>query len=137
MRISPIVGLRSLSLLAGLMLGTLVAPASASAPELAMLDGLQKGAWELRIWGEDTRERVCLRTGRELIQLRHKQAGCSQFVVRDGASEVTVQYTCPGNGYGNTTIRRESVQLVQINSQGIEGGLPFNFKAEARRVGSC
>ena len=137
MPMKPFAGLRSLALLAGIMFGSLVVPAAAQAPELAMLDGLSKGAWELRFWGEDRRERICLRTGRELIQLRHKGAQCSQFVVEDGAGEVTVQYTCPGNGYGNTSIRRESAQLVQISSQGIEGGRPFNFRAEARRVGSC
>lgn len=102
-----------------------------------MLDGLSAGLWQINIRGEDTSKRVCLRTGRELIQLRHERANCSQFVVQDEASQVTVQYSCPGNGYGRTTIKRETSQLAQINSQGIEGGLPFHFNAEARRIGSC
>ena len=78
-----------------------------------------------------------MRDGREFIQLRHRQAGCSRFVVQDGASEVVVQYTCRGNGYGRTSIRRESATLVQIRSQGIEGGTPFSLSAEARHSGSC
>lgn len=124
-------------LAAGLVLGLLVAPAVAQAPELAMLDGLQDGSWEIRIRGEEGSRRLCLRTGRELIQIRHRQNRCSRFVVNDQAAEVTVQYSCPGNGYGRTTIRRETSQLVQINSQGIEDELPFQFNAEARRTGAC
>jgi hypothetical protein len=112
------------------------APLEAQAPELAMLDALAKGAWNLRIRDDGT-QRICVRDGREFIQLRHRQPGCSRFVVQDGADEVIVQYTCRGNGYGRTSIRREGNALVQIQSQGIEGGTPFSFSAEARHSGSC
>ena len=115
----------------------LAAPGAAQAPELAMLGQLEKGAWELRLRSDGSRERVCLRSGRELIQLRHRQPGCSQFVVEDGANAVTVQYTCPGNGYGRTTIRRESNSLVQVRSQGVLNGSPFSLDGEARRSGRC
>jgi hypothetical protein len=128
----------ALRLLGGLaVLFGAVLPVVAQAPELAMLDGLQDGSWEIRIRGEEASRNICLRTGRELIQIRHQSERCSRFVVDDGATEVTVQYSCPGNGYGRTTIRRETPQLVQINSQGIEKNLPFHFNAEARRAGAC
>ena len=113
------------------------APLEAQAPELAMLDTLNKGAWSLRIRDDGSEQRLCVRDGREFIQLRHRQPGCSRFVVQDGADEVVVQYTCRGNGYGRTSIRREGNSLVQIRSQGIEGGTPFAFNAEARHGGSC
>ena len=58
-------------------------------------------------------------------------------MIEDGANAVTVQYTCQGSGYGRTQIKRETSRLVQIESQGIAGGLPFEFTAEARRVGDC
>jgi len=112
-------------------------PLGAQAPELAMLDTLAKGAWDLRIRDDGTQRRICVRDGREFIQLRHRQPGCSRIVVEDGADEVVVQYTCRGNGYGRTSIRREGNSLVQIRSQGIEGGTPFSFNAEARHSGSC
>jgi hypothetical protein len=57
--------------------------------------------------------------------------------VNDENRFVTVHYTCPGAGYGRTQIRLESAQLVQVDSQGIAQGFPFDFTAEARRVGSC
>jgi len=112
-------------------------PAIAQAPELAMLDGLERGAWELRVRATGETSQICLRTGREFIQLRHHQAGCSRFVVEDAPGQVVVQYTCRGDGYGRTTIRRESGSLVQIRSQGIQGGTPFTIDAEARRKGAC
>ena len=129
--------LRPFAVLAGLLLGMLIAPVSARAPELAMLDGLDPGLWDLRVRGENTRTSICVRTGRELIQIRHKQSGCSRTAVEDMPNLVTVEYSCPGAGYGRTTIRRENAQLVQINSQGIQSGLPFHFNAEARRIGGC
>ena len=112
-------------------------PAAAQAPDLGMLDGLAKGGWELRLRSDDSARRICLRSGRELIQLRHRQSGCKRFVVSDSASEVTVQYTCQGDGYGRTTIRKEGDGLVQIRSQGIQSGTPFSISGEARHVGSC
>lgn len=114
-----------------------VAPVAARAPELAMLDGLTSGAWDVHIRSDNTHSNICVRTGRELIQIRHRQLSCSRAVVEDQPGRVTVEYNCAGAGYGRTTIRRESAQLVQIETQGIQGGLPFHFDAEARRVGSC
>ena len=102
-----------------------------------MLDGLTAGKWEVWIRDDDSHSNVCLRTGRELIQLRYPQAGCARTVLEDRPGSVTVEYSCNGSGYGRTSIRRENSQLVQINSQGFHAGLPFHFDAEARRIGGC
>ncbi|HNJ48327.1 MAG TPA: hypothetical protein PK479_07845 [Novosphingobium sp.] len=116
----------------------LVVPASAQGPSLTMLSSLAPGRWELRIREAGAvPERICLPDSRRLIQLRHPQGACEQFVVQNSASEITVQYTCRGRGYGRTHIRRETDRLVQIDSQGIADGLPFEFSAEGRRVGDC
>ena len=137
MRIRTLAGLRSAAIATGILASFYLAPASAQAPGLAMLDKLDHGEWEVRFRdGSDTR-RLCLHTGRELIQLKHNTPGCSRYVVEDGANQVTVQYTCKGNGYGRTSIRRETGTLAQVDSQGIADGLPFQFTAEARRVGTC
>lgn len=114
-----------------------VAASAANAPELAMLDSLTKGSWSLRIRDDGSQQRVCVRSGQEFIQLRHTQPGCSRFVVKDTPEEVVVQYTCRGNGYGRTSIRREGNALVQIQSQGIIDGAPFAISGEARHAGSC
>jgi hypothetical protein len=128
----------SLKMLAVCLVGTLaVLPAAAQAPELGMLAGLQKGTWAVRDRSGGNTMQVCVRTGQELIQLRHRQASCERFVVQDDANEVTVQYTCRGNGYGRTSIRKESATLVQVRSQGIQGSTPFSIEGEARRTGGC
>ncbi len=113
-------------------------PQAAAQPQgLAMLGGLAKGEWTVKHRDGSPDRKVCVRSGQELIQLRHPEGGCSQFVIEDAAAKVTVQYTCPNNGFGRTNIRRETNSLVQIESQGIADGLPFQFTAEARRTGRC
>lgn len=131
--ISPIGVLAALAMVA---LGVAL-PAAAQSGGLSMLEGLTKGEWTIKHRDGSPDRKICLRTGEELIQLRHVENDCSRFVVEDDANRVTVQYTCPGNGYGRTDVRRETAALVQIEGQGISEGLPFQFAAEARRTGSC
>ncbi|WP_066531759.1 hypothetical protein [Erythrobacter sp. CCH5-A1] len=121
---------------AGALIGMAV-PVLAQGNGLAMLGTLARGEWTIRQRGGAPDRKICLKSGTELIQLMHRESGCSQFVVEDGAARVTVQYTCPGNGYGRTSIRRETPALVQLESQGIQGGMPFELTGEARRTGSC
>jgi hypothetical protein len=121
---------------AGAVLG-LAVPVLAQGNGLAMLGTLSKGEWTIRQRGGAPDRKICVKSGAELIQLMHRESGCSQFVVEDGAARVTVQYTCPGNGYGRTSIRRETPALVQLESQGIEGRMPFQMTAEGRRTGPC
>jgi len=113
-------------------------PLLAQRPPLGMLDGLDRGRWELRARepGGDI-QHVCVGDVRGLIQLRHPGNACQRLVVDDSDSEVTVQYTCPGRGFGRTHIRRETGRLVQIDTQGVAGGLPFSSSLEGRRVGEC
>jgi hypothetical protein len=118
-------------------LAGLAAPGFAQGNGLAMLSSLAKGEWTIKHRDGSADRKVCVRNGQELIRLMHRESGCSQFVVEDGAAKVTVQYTCPANGYGRTSIRRETASLVQLESQGIHSGLPFQFAAEARRTGRC
>jgi hypothetical protein len=130
-------GLR-LALLAIATLAAGAAPVVAQRPALAMLNQLEAGSWELRLRdGDGSVQRICLPDAQRLIQLRHPGISCERLIVEDGASSVTVQYTCRGHGYGRTEVRRETNRLVQIQTQGIVDGLPFSFAAEARKVGKC
>ncbi len=120
------------------LLAAFAVPAFGQRPTLAMLGQLEPGRWELRMRDAGgTVERLCLPNTRRLIQLRHPDAACDRVIINDAESEVTVQYTCHGRGYGRTHIRRETNRLVQIDTQGIADGLPFAFMAEARRIGDC
>ena len=112
-------------------------PAAAQSDSLAMLRNLAKGEWTVKYRDGSPDRKVCIRSGMELIQLQHTDSGCNRFVVEDSPARVTIQYTCQGNGYGRTDIRRETGSLVQLQSQGIADGLPFQVAAEARRTGPC
>lgn len=122
--------------IAGVGLSLIALPLAAAPPELGMLGSLAKGKWELRVRGEGNRS-LCVRNGPEFIQIKHTDSGCSRFIVTDTPTDVTVQYTCRGNGYGRTHIRKESAKLVQIDSTGIHNGSPFDISVEARHVGAC
>jgi hypothetical protein len=127
---------RLLVLIPAVWLGGSVSALGAG-PQLGMLDQLERGRWEVRYRGEPRVERLCVANGRSLIQLRHPGPACERVVIEDGPSEVTVQYTCVGRGYGRTAIKRETNRLVQVESVGIVNGLPYELLAEARRVGDC
>jgi len=124
------------ALFIGVFMGV-AAPLLAQSTGLDIFEGLTKGEWTVKYRDGSTVTKLCVKTGEELIQIKHNQGDCTRFVVEDSASKVTVQYTCPGDGYGRTDIRRETADLVQIQSQGIASGLPFELAAEARRTGSC
>ena len=126
------------------MLASAVVIGLASAPQvaaqgqgLALLGRLTKGEWTIKHRDGSPDRKICLRSGQELVQLAHSDRGCSQFVIEDAEARVAVQYTCPSNGFGRTSIRKETASLVQLESQGIEGGVPFQFTAEARLTGRC
>lgn len=110
----------------------------AQAPSLAMLDGLEKGSWQLRERGSDAvLQTICVGDARRMIQIQHPRANCSRYIIEDTPKSVTVHYTCPGAGHGRTSIRNETNRLVQIDTQGIAEGKPFSHAIEARRAGPC
>lgn len=112
-------------------------PLAAQGGATAAFRDLRLGAWEIRERGESRARRICVRSERDLVQLRHRGQSCRRIVVDDDGPNATIQYSCGGAGYGRTYIRRESPELVQLRSDGIERGAPFSLDAEARRVGAC
>ena len=110
----------------------------AKAPTIAALQVIQSGQWALRSRDDPEQSRaLCLGDPALLLQLRHGAAACTRFVVTNDPRGATVQYRCPGNGNGRTTIRVETPRLVQIQSQGIVNNEPFEVEFEGRRVGEC
>ena len=107
-------------------------------PPHPMLTRLEAGQWELRSGAGGARiAAICLGNPILLTQPRHGAAPCTRDVVAADADSMTVNYSCPGLGRGRTTLRIETPRLVQIDSQGLDHGMPFAMRAEARRVGPC
>lgn len=119
------------------ILGFAALPLAAQPDVLVLFKGLTKGEWTVKYRDGSPDQKLCLKSGEELIQLKHGQSDCSRYVVEESPSQVTVQYTCPKEGFGRTQVRRENPALVQIESQGFASGLPFEVAAEARRTGTC
>lgn len=124
------------AILAGAGGVTYAAPATSDGHYEAM-PGLRDGVWELRQRGSRAAERVCLKAGVGLIQLRHPGKTCERIVIEQTATMISVQYTCRGSGFGRTTIRRETPQLIQLETQGVANGFPFEYAAEGRWMGEC
>jgi hypothetical protein len=104
---------------------------------LGLLRAIQAGQWELKDRDSEAVRRICVRSGEAFVQLRHSGSSCRRVAVEENGRTVTVQYACGRDGYGRTTIRIESPELVQIETQGTARGAPFQYSAEARRVGAC
>jgi hypothetical protein len=120
----------------GLALGGLLIAATPSGP--LAFNRIRPGGWQLRaLDGSAPPRRICLTDPAELIQLRHPGASCSRFVLDNDASTATVHYTCTGAGYGRTTIKVETPELIRVESQGLINQAPFQVALEGRRVGSC
>jgi hypothetical protein len=129
--------------------GALAATILGGSGAFAMLDGdsqnlfesIEQGMWQLRpASGSNSSlpvSQYCVGNPERLAQLRHLNAHCSQNIIRSTHNSVTVSYSCRGQGQGITTLRRETGRLIQIQSQGIWNGGPFNFTAEGRRIGTC
>ena len=124
----------------------LAVAACAAAPALAQrtaeapaLGRLEKGLWQVRIVGarQVAPRPICLGDRAMLAQLRHRDYRCTRTVSASTPNSVTINYECAGVASGMSTVRVETSRLARIESQGIDNGLPFAFRAEARRVGTC
>lgn len=123
--------------LAGVMLVAGLSGASAAQGPAALtaLKGVETGQWQLK--DGDGARKLCLSNPSELIQLRHPGAQCSHFVVENSKETATVHYTCPGHGYGRTTISVETPRLIHVDTQGVIDGSPFAEDYEGRKLGAC
>ena len=130
----PIV--RALRPLAGALIAVIgIAPAFAQ-PALTSLASVRPGLWEYRVAGEAPRA-MCVSRADALLQIRHRGSACGRRVLADGPAGATVHYSCPGAGWGRTTLRVSSPTTVRISTQGIAENAPFAFDAEAHRLGDC
>lgn len=128
---------------AGLVLASILwtgAPVAANtrpAPVRA-LQTVEPGEWLLHERGlPAVGDRICVSDLAALLQPRHPGEACERFIVDNQADRATVTYQCRRSGHGRTDIRVETPRLVQIRSQGVAGGEPFELDIEARRIGAC
>jgi hypothetical protein len=116
----------------------LAAPVFALAlPDLEALSKLERGRWQVSDAQGGAARSICVGDPALLLQLEHESAACQREILANEAGSATVQYSCPGRGFGHTSIRVETPRLARIDTQGLADGRPFSYRVEARRVGSC
>ena len=83
------------------------------------------------------RESICIGDATLLARIEHLHAPCTLEVVESGPAGGIIQYSCPGKGFGHSTLKVETPRLARIHTQGISENRPFSYRAEARRTGPC
>ncbi len=115
---------------------------AAAMPQLQRINAMttvQPGLWAIHALdrGESDVPAFCVADTTRLLQFRHPGQTCSRFVIADTARVATIQYSCPGAGWGRTSVRIISPEQLRLDTQGIADNAPFALAAEARRVGDC
>lgn len=110
--------------------------AAAQGGGLTALGKIERGEWQFRASDGTTRS-ICVTDPQVLLQLEHRGASCSRFVVENNGNGGRVTYSCPSLGNGDTRITVETPRLIRLDTQGITRGLPFAEKYEGRRTGAC
>jgi hypothetical protein len=73
----------------------------------------------------------------QLEQYEHRASNCMRKALSDDGTTLVVQYSCGGSGFGRSELTVITPRSLRIETQGISGGLPFNYVLQARRVGDC
>ena len=109
-----------------------------AAQPVPTLADLQPGMWEVTAAEhEKVLARQCVSDVAALARFEHRDKACSAKILKSSGSEASVEYSCGGAGFGHSDIVVLTPRSVRISTQGISGGLPFNYLIQARRVGDC
>ena len=115
--------------------GAFVVAAAQPGPGLA---DLQPGLWEVTgAEHEQVLARQCVADVAALARFEHRGKACSAKVLKSSGSEASVEYSCGAAGFGHSDIDVLTPRSLRISTQGISGGLPFNYVLQARRIGDC
>ncbi len=123
----------------------LLAGIAAAIPAMALaaaaipaLSKVERGRWEVReLDNAVPAASLCLGDPAQLLRFGHRGSSCPLEVLESGASAATVQYSCPGRGFGHSHVRVETPRLMRVDTQGLSNGRPFSYRLEARRTGAC
>ena len=110
--------------------GALVAQ---SGPQI--LNFMSDGQWTLKPVGRSGVEARALCIGgavAPLAQIEHRGQSCRITTQEIGPREVAFSYDCGAGNNGYTRVRAETNKLVQVDTQGFKGNMPFHNRYEAR-----
>jgi hypothetical protein len=120
------------------MTGVAAALASAAPQRPSVFSQTLPGMWEISgAPGAKAPTRQCLADIALLAQYEHRNQTCVRRLIADRPSSSTIEYSCGGAGFGRTDIVAITPRSLRIGTQGISGGLPFNYVLQVRRMGDC
>jgi len=118
-------------------IGTAVMALVAAAPP-ASLNQVQPGLWEIQgVPGVTGVARQCVADVSILTRFEHRTKNCTEKQLKAAGSESDFDYTCGSAGFGHSEVTVITPRSLKISTQGISGGLPFNYVLQARRVADC
>jgi len=106
--------------------------ATAAPSVLAVVTG---GLWEVS--GQGAPVRLCVADPLILAAYEHRSTRCARAVIRSDAQSAVISYSCSGGGFGHSELSVLTPRSLQIDTQGILGGEPYNYVLNARRLGDC
>jgi hypothetical protein len=96
------------------------------------------GLWEIAgIPGAQAPVRECVGDVALLAQYEHRRQRCGRQLISTGGSSAVYEYRCTGEGFGRSKVTVITPRSLRIETQGISGGMPFNYVLQARRVSDC
>ena len=109
-----------------------------ASPHPLALALVQPGLWEIRgAPGTHSPIRQCIADIAALGTFEHRTKSCNARVLKDSVSSTRIDYSCGRAGFGLSQIDVLTPRSLRISTQGISGGLPFNYVLQARRIDSC
>ncbi len=105
-----------------------------------MMGFLSDGKWVLKSAGRgaDSRDMCLGSTSAPLAQIEHSGQSCRITTQEISPREVAFNYDCGAGNNGYTRVRAETNKLVQVDTQGFKGNMPFHNRYEARWISaSC
>jgi hypothetical protein len=98
----------------------------------------QPGLWEISgVPGAHVPLRQCVADIAALARFEHRGQGCSARVLKDAGSLAQIDYACGRAGFGHSEVNVITPRSLRISTQGISGGLPFNYVLQAHRIDDC
>jgi hypothetical protein len=117
-------------------LGAAAALSAAVAP--SVFTEAQPGMWEISgAPGAKVPVRSCVADIAALARFEHRASNCTARVISASASSANVDYSCGGSEFGHSEVELLTPRSLRISTQGISGGLPFNYVLQARRIDDC
>jgi hypothetical protein len=98
----------------------------------------QPGEWDISgLPGTRAVIRLCVPDPAVFAHFEHRSSHCTSRVLKNNGSTTQIEYSCGGAGFGHSDIQVLTPRSLRISTQGISGGLPFNYVLQAHRIDDC